>query len=55
MAHVREQVLAASRSRTGWLENRTENSDHLPFINDIKLSFEDKMMQEKSEKKKCRK
>lgn len=51
MAHVREQVLAASRSRTGWLENRTENSDHLPFINDIKLSFEDKMMQEKSEKK----
>ncbi|XP_023240035.1 uncharacterized protein LOC111638542 isoform X2 [Centruroides sculpturatus] len=50
MANVREQVLAASRSRTGWLERNVENSDHIPFINDIKLSFEDKM-QEKMDKK----
>ncbi|XP_015907175.1 uncharacterized protein [Parasteatoda tepidariorum] len=42
MADVRAEILAASRSRTGWLEGTVQTPDSQPFVSKVKSSFEEK-------------
>lgn len=49
MADVRAEILAASRTRTGWLESNIQDTERKPFISTLKLNFEEKReLQEKS-------
>ncbi|XP_076316503.1 uncharacterized protein LOC143228922 isoform X3 [Tachypleus tridentatus] len=50
MADVRAEILAASRSRTGWLDSNVQNTEKRPYINTLKSTFEEKS-HEKQEKK----
>lgn len=42
MADVRAEILAASRSRTGWLEGSVQNNESQPFVSKVKSTFEEK-------------
>lgn len=42
MADVRAEILAASRSRTGWLEGSVQAPESQPFVSKVKSSFEEK-------------
>ncbi|GBL97284.1 Neurabin-1 [Araneus ventricosus] len=42
MADVRAEILAASRSRTGWLEGSVQATESQPFVSKVKSSFEEK-------------
>ncbi|GFR14237.1 neurabin-1 [Trichonephila clavata] len=42
MADVRAEILAASRSRTGWLEGSVQTTESQPFVSKVKSSFEEK-------------
>ncbi|CAG2104310.1 unnamed protein product [Medioppia subpectinata] len=42
MSNVRAEILAASRSRTGWQDSRPLPADRRPIIDSLRLSFEDK-------------
>ncbi|GIY17426.1 neurabin-2 [Caerostris darwini] len=42
MADVRAEILAASRSRTGWLESSVQSAESQPFVSKVKSSFEEK-------------
>jgi hypothetical protein len=42
MANVRAEILAASRSRTGWQDFRQSNHEKRPMIDSLRLNFEDK-------------
>ncbi|XP_023225341.1 uncharacterized protein LOC111626257 [Centruroides sculpturatus] len=49
MVDVRAEILAASRTRTGWLESNIQDNERKPFISTLKLNFEEKReLQEKS-------
>ncbi|XP_076369581.1 uncharacterized protein LOC143256352 isoform X3 [Tachypleus tridentatus] len=50
MADVRAEILAASRSRTGWLDGNIQNSDKKPYINTLKSTFEDKCYEKQDNK-----
>lgn len=42
MADVRAEILAASRSRTGWLEGSVQTNESQPFVSKVKSNFEEK-------------
>ncbi|KAG8201281.1 hypothetical protein JTE90_016765 [Oedothorax gibbosus] len=42
MADVRAEILAASRSRTGWLEGSVQAPESQPFVSKVKSTFEEK-------------
>ncbi|XP_054721273.1 neurabin-1-like [Uloborus diversus] len=42
MADVRAEILAASRSRTGWLEGSVQPNESQPFVSKVKSTFEEK-------------
>ena len=42
MSNVRAEILAASRSRTGWQDIRQTIADKRPMIDSLRLNFEDK-------------
>lgn len=42
MADVRAEILAASRSRTGWLEGSVQPPESQPFVSKVKTNFEEK-------------
>ena len=42
MSNVRAEILAASRSRTGWQDVRQPIADRRPMIDSLRLTFEDK-------------
>ncbi|XP_035214619.1 uncharacterized protein LOC118188314 [Stegodyphus dumicola] len=42
MADVRAEILAASRSRTGWLDGTVQTTESQPFVSKVKSNFEEK-------------